>query len=92
MARPGQKRKNPDMVLTILRAAFLAYVRVLLCLQGMYLGFWAWAFWPARGPHTQRWTRLGLTLLFTFRALAGDRGRGSAPAGPALGGGCRDPH
>jgi hypothetical protein len=71
MARPGQKRKNPEMVLTILRAAFLAYVRVLLCLQGMYLGFWAWAFWPGRGPDTQLWTRLGLTLLFAFLGLAG---------------------
>ena len=71
MAWPGQKRKNPEMVLTILRTAFLGYVRVLLCLQGMYLGFWAWAFWPGREPHTQLWARLGLTLLFAFLGLAG---------------------
>jgi hypothetical protein len=71
MARPGRKRKNPEMMLTILRTAFLAYVRVLLCLQGMYLGFWAWVLWPGREPHTQFWARLGLTLLFTFLGLAG---------------------
>jgi uncharacterized membrane protein (UPF0136 family) len=28
---------------TVLRTAFLAYVRVLLCLQGMFLVFLAWA-------------------------------------------------
>src|SRR6202035_3865975 len=59
------------MVLTILRTAFLAYVRVLLCLQGVYLGFWAWVFWPARDPHTVFWARVGLTLLFAFLGLAG---------------------
>jgi uncharacterized membrane protein (UPF0136 family) len=58
------------MMLTILRTAFLAYVRVLLCLQGMYLGFWAWVCWPGRGPHTQFWALLGLALLFTFLGLA----------------------
>jgi len=71
MARPGRKRKNPEMMLTVLRTAFLAYVRVLLCLQGMYLGFWAWVLWPGREPHTQFWAPLGLALLFTFLGLAG---------------------
>jgi hypothetical protein len=71
MARPGRKRKNPEMVLTILRTAFLAYVRVLLCLQSMYLGFWAWALWPDRETPTQFWAPLGLALLFAFLGLAG---------------------
>jgi hypothetical protein len=30
---------KPEMMLAMLRTAFLAYVRVLLCLQGMYLMF-----------------------------------------------------
>jgi hypothetical protein len=30
---------KPGMMLAMLRTAFLAYVRVLLCLQGMYLMF-----------------------------------------------------
>jgi len=67
----GRKRKNPEMILTILRTAFLAYVRVLLCLQSMYLGFWAWTLWPARETPTQFWAPLGLALLFTFLGLAG---------------------
>jgi hypothetical protein len=71
MARPGRKRKNPEMLLTILRTAFLAYVRVLLCLQGMYLGFWAWTLWPRREPDTQFWVPLGLALLLAFLGLAG---------------------
>ena len=70
MARPGRKRKNPKMMLTILRTAFLAYVRVLLCLQGMFLGFWAWALWPVRETPTQFWAPLGLALLFSFLGLA----------------------
>jgi hypothetical protein len=59
------------MLLTILRTAFLAYVRVLLCLQGMYLGFWAWILWPRRESHVQFWAPLGLALLFAFLSLAG---------------------
>jgi hypothetical protein len=58
------------MMLTILRTAFLAYVRVLLCLQGMYLGFWAWALWPGRAPHGDFWAMLGLELLLAFLGLA----------------------
>ena len=71
MARPGPKRKNPEMMLSILRTAFLAYVRVLLCLQGMYLGFWAWALWPVRETPTQFWAPLGLALLLASLGLAG---------------------
>ena len=59
------------MLLTILRTTFLAYVRVLLCLQGMYLGFWVWVLWPGRDPGAQFWARLGLALLFTVLGLAG---------------------
>ena len=71
MARPGRKRKNPEMLLTVLRTAFLAYVRVLLCLQSLYMGFWAWNFWPGSEPHSQFLAALGLMLLFTFLGLAG---------------------
>jgi hypothetical protein len=70
MARPGRKRKNLEMMLTILRTAFLAYVRVLLCLQGLYLGFWAWGLWPGRAPQGDFWALLGLELLLAFLGLA----------------------
>jgi hypothetical protein len=70
MARPGRKRKNPEMMLTILRTAFLAYVRVLLCLQGLYLGFWAWGLWPGRAPQGDFWALLVLALVLAFIALA----------------------
>ena len=69
MARPGRKRKNPEMVLTILRTAFLAYVRVLLCLQGLYLGFWAWGLWPGKAPHGELWPFLGLELFLAVLGL-----------------------
>ena len=43
-------------VRNVLRTAFLVYVRVLLCLQGMFLGFWAWALWPLeRQPRSLPW-------------------------------------
>jgi hypothetical protein len=58
------------MMLTILRTAFLTYVRVLLCLQGLYLGFWAWGLWPGRGSHGEVWALLGLELFFAFLSLA----------------------
>ena len=58
------------MMLTILRTAFLAYVRVLLCLQGLYLGFWAWALWPSRAAQGDFWALLGLVLFFAFLGLA----------------------
>ena len=57
------------MMLTILRTAFLAYVRVLLCLQGLYLGFWAWALWPSRAPQGDFLALLGLVLLLGFLGL-----------------------
>jgi drug/metabolite transporter (DMT)-like permease len=58
-------------MLTVLRTAFLVYVRVLLFLQSMYLGFWAWALFPRRNAPTQFWAPLGLALLFAFLSLAG---------------------
>jgi hypothetical protein len=70
MARPGRKRKNPEMMLTILCTAFLVYVRVLLFLQGLYLGFWAWLWWPRPDEHTQFWGPVGLALLFAFLSLS----------------------
>jgi hypothetical protein len=58
------------MMLTILRTAFLAYVRVLLCLQGLYLGFWAWGLWPGSAPHGDFWAFLVLELVLAFLGLA----------------------
>jgi hypothetical protein len=58
------------MMLTILRTAFLAYVRVLLCLQGLYLGFWAWGLWPGRAPQGDFWTLLVIDLVLALLALA----------------------
>jgi hypothetical protein len=55
----------------MLRAAFLAYLRLLLCLQGIYLGFWVWILWPDRAAHTQFWGPLGLALLIAVLGLAG---------------------
>jgi hypothetical protein len=53
------------------RTAFLAYVRVLLCLQGLYLGFWAFALWPGGQPRGQFFGALGLELLVAFIGLLG---------------------
>jgi hypothetical protein len=72
MARPGRKRKNPEMMLTMLRTAFLVYVRALLCLQGMYLLFWAWALSSDQGPDTRpQGQLLALALIPAFLGLAG---------------------
>jgi hypothetical protein len=71
MARPGRKRKNTEMILTVLRTAFLAYVRVLLCLQGMYLLFLAWAFSSDQGPDTRGRALIAFALIATLVALAG---------------------
>ena len=54
----------------MLRTAFLVYVRVLLCLQGLYLLFWAWALSSDQGPDT----RAG--LLLTFGLIGGLLGLG----------------
>jgi hypothetical protein len=47
----------------MLRTAFLVYVRVLLCLQGMFLAFLAWAVFSSRVP-------LAVELIFAFLGLA----------------------
>ena len=56
-------------MLTMLRTAFLGYVRVFLCLQGMNLGLWTWVWWPGEPP--QFWAPQGLALLFPSLGLAG---------------------
>ena len=71
MARPGRKRKNPEMMPTMLRTAFLAYVRVLLCLQGMYLLFGGWVLSSDQGPDTRVWVLRALALIAAFLGLAG---------------------
>jgi hypothetical protein len=58
------------MMLTVLRTAFLAYVRVLLCLQGLYLGLYGWLLFLDRGPATRFGTLLALALIATLLGLA----------------------
>jgi hypothetical protein len=65
------------MVLTMLRTAFLVYVRVLLCLQGLGLLFVAWALIPDRGHGLPGrgsggivWPLVGLALILTLVGLA----------------------
>jgi hypothetical protein len=57
------------MMPTMLRTAFLAYVRVLLCLQGLYLLFWAWAVSFDQGPDTRVWVLLTLGLIVGLLGL-----------------------
>jgi hypothetical protein len=71
MARPGRKRKNPEMMLTMLRTAFLAYVRVLLCLQGLYLTLFGWLLFLGRGPDTRSAALFAFALIATFLGLGG---------------------
>jgi hypothetical protein len=65
------------MVLTMLRTAFLVYVRVLLCLQGLGLLFVAWAIipdrghgLPGRGSGGILWPLVALALILTLVGLA----------------------
>jgi hypothetical protein len=71
----GPKRKNPEIVLTVLRTAFLAYVRVLLCLQGLYLLFLAFLFFPVghglNGSDIRLGWLLAPALLATSLGVAG---------------------
>jgi hypothetical protein len=69
MARP--EAENPEMMLTMLRTAFLAYVRVLLCLQGLYLVLFGWLVFLGRGPDTRFWALLALALIATLLGPAG---------------------
>jgi hypothetical protein len=62
MAWPSRKRKNPEMIATVLRTAFLAYVRVVLCLQGMFLVFLGWALTAGQWTNPWFWALLALGL------------------------------
>ena len=50
-------------LLTVLRTAFLVYVRVLLCLQGMFLVFLVWGVFSGGVPSA-------VVLIFSFLGLA----------------------
>jgi hypothetical protein len=50
-------------LLTVLRTAFLVYVRVLLCLQGLFLLFLVWAVFSRGVP-------IAVVLLFSLLGLA----------------------
>jgi hypothetical protein len=56
---------KPEMMLTMLRTAFLAYVRVLMCLQGMYLMFLGVgsSFSVAGWDHNLVWVPSAFTLI-----------------------------
>jgi hypothetical protein len=55
----------------MLRTAFLVYVRVLLCLQGLYLAFLGWAFSLDQGPDTRVWALDTIAVIAAFLGLAG---------------------
>jgi hypothetical protein len=55
------------MMLAMLRTAFLAYVRVLLCLQGVYLTFQVWEDFSGRADVIA----LSFALIGTYFGLAG---------------------
>lgn len=68
--------------LTMLRTAFLIYVRVLLCLQGVYLAFLGWVFSLDQGPDTRVWA-LDTIALWSVRVphrRSGWRRRGAGTA------------
>ena len=65
------------LVRNVLRTAFLVYVRVLLCLQGLGLLFLAWAIipdrghgLPGRGSGAIIWPLVALALILTLLGLA----------------------
>jgi len=55
----------------MLRTAFLVYLRVLLCLQGLFLAFWAWVLSGNQGPDTRTGDLHAVALIAAFFALAG---------------------
>jgi hypothetical protein len=59
------------MMLTLLRTAFLAYVRVLLCLQGLYLAILAWVVSRDQGPDTRTGALHAFAVIAIFLSLAG---------------------
>jgi hypothetical protein len=65
------------LVRNVLRTAFLVYVRVLLCLQGLGLLFLAWGIipdrghgLPGRGSGAILWPLVSLALILTILGLA----------------------
>jgi len=65
------------LVRNVLRTAFLVYVRVLLCLQGLFLLFLAWAFisdrghgLPGRGSGPTLWPLVAFALILALLGLA----------------------
>ena len=54
----------------MLRTAFLFYVRVILCLQGMYLAFQAWENFYHRTPDDRFWVELAFALIVSLLGLA----------------------
>jgi hypothetical protein len=57
-------------MLTMMRTAFLAYVRILLCLQGVYLMFIGWLASSDQGPDTRTWALYTLALIAALLGLA----------------------
>jgi hypothetical protein len=53
----------------MLRTAFLAYVRVLLCLQGLCLVFFPWLIFPSRGG-ARLWPLIALAALAALLGVA----------------------
>jgi hypothetical protein len=53
----------------MLRTAFLVYVRVLLCLQGLCLVFFPWLIFPSRGG-ARLWPLIALAVLATLLGVA----------------------
>jgi hypothetical protein len=66
------------MIATVLRTAFLAYVRVILCLQGMFLVFLGWALTTGQWTSAWFWTLLALGLPEIVTAVLLWRGRRGA--------------
>ena len=54
----------------MLRTAFLVYVRVLLCLQGLCLVFFPWLIFPSRGGGATLWPLIALAALATLLGVA----------------------
>ena len=54
----------------MLRTAFLVYVRVLLCLQGLCLVFFPWLIFPSRGGGARLWPLTALAVLATLLGVA----------------------
>jgi hypothetical protein len=56
---------------TLMRRAIIIYVRVLLCVQSLFIAFVWWAGFLGRGPDTASALLLAVALIATVFALAG---------------------